>query len=172
LQIEQSRTEIVSYQTTDKNMCHMFDRFLPQYPARIMRIRHISRQLNQDFIRLCQLSDQLDRAAYVDMTMIYEKFLVFTDQIEKRIYQQWWTRAVELQPRKLLEKPFLQYNQDRQDLIDVYFEPKILVTLNECLWWIRMTFDIPYSLSDVYQTRKSFRQMREEANGFIRKFNK
>jgi len=104
-----------------------------------------------------------------ELKFSYEKFLLFANNIQKRLYQEWWTIASELQPRKLLQKAFLKENKY---FIDVYFDPQIIIVLNESLWWIRLNYEIPYSLTDVYNTRKSFRQMREETNEFIRKYNK
>ena len=107
-----------------------------------------------------------------DIKLAYEKLILFADHIEKRIYQEWWTMANQLQPKKLLQKPFLKENKNKIYLIDVYYDPQIIISLSESLWWIRLNYEIPYSLTDVYNTRKSFRQMREETSSFIQKFNK
>jgi hypothetical protein len=105
----------------------------------------------------------------MEIKFTYEKFLLFAQNIQKRLYQQWWTISSELQPKKLLQKSFLKENQY---YLQVYFDPQIIIALNESLWWIRLNYEIPYSLTDVYNTRKSFRRMREETNEFVRKFNK
>lgn len=169
--IEQLRAEIVAHQTLD-DATHFFDRFLPQFPAKVMWIRNLIDCLHQDYHRLVESSDLLEPTQISDLKLAYDKFMALTENIQKRIYQEWWSLASELQPRKLLQKPFLKENHQNKHLIDVYFDPQILIALNESLWWIRMKFEIPFSLTDVYNTRKSFRQMREETNEFIRKFNK
>ena len=137
-----------------------------------MWIRNLVERLHQDYHRFVESSDLLESTQIHDLRLVYDKFVTLAENTQKRIYQEWWSRASELQPRKLLQKPFLKENQQNKHLIDVYFDPQILIALNESLWWIRMKFEIPFSLTDVYNTRKSFRQMREETNEFIRKFNK
>lgn len=130
-----------------------------------MWIRHLLEYLNQNYHSLVQLhlleSTEIENA--------YEKVRHFAQNIQQRLYQQWWAEASELQPKRLLQKAFLKANQS---LLEVYFDPQILIAISESLWWIRMKYEIPYSLTDVYSTRRSFRQMREETNEFVRKFNR
>ncbi|UJR33040.1 hypothetical protein I4U23_020499 [Adineta vaga] len=173
-QIEDLRTKIVSHQTLDesKNLTNQFDHFLPYYSARAMWIRDQIERITKDYNLLQQSSNLPYLIQQNEMKLTYEKFLIFAESIIKRIYQDWWSMANELQPKKLLQKPFLKENQEKKYFIDVFFDPEIILALNESLWWIRLHYEIPYSLTDVYNTRKSFRQMREETNEFIRKFNK
>ena len=137
-----------------------------------MWIRNLIERITKNYSFLTNSSNLLNPIQKSELKLTYEKFLLFADNIQKRIYQQWWTVASELQPKKLLQKAFLTENHEKKYLIDVFFDPQIILALNESLWWIRLNYEIPYSLTDVYNTRKSFRQMREETNGFIRKLNK
>ncbi|CAF2418248.1 unnamed protein product [Rotaria sp. Silwood2] len=173
-QIEDTHAQIASHQTLDdiKNARIFFDLFLPRYPAKAMWIHNLIERITKNY----RLINESSNLPYViqknEIKLAYDKLLIFADNIEKRIYQEWWTISSELQPKKLLLKPFLKENNEKKYLIDVYFDPHIIIALNESLWWIRLHYEIPYSLTDVYNTRKSFRQMREETNGFIRKFDK
>jgi len=130
-----------------------------------MWIRHLIERLTKNYHYLIKSS----LVESMEMKFAYEKFLVFAQNIQQRLYQEWWTISSELQPKKFLEKSFLKENQFN---LHVYFDPQIIMALNESLWWIRLNYEIPYSLTDVYNTRKSFRRMREETNEFVRKFNK
>lgn len=107
-----------------------------------------------------------------EIKLAYDKLILFAKGIQKRTYQEWWTQSNELQPKKLLQKPFLKENHEKKYFINVYFDPQITIALSESLWWIRLNYEIPYSLTDVYNTRKSYRQMKEEMYGLIWKFNK
>lgn len=121
------------------------------------------------------LSQSLSLPYVIQKTEIktaYEKLLLFADKVKKRIYQNWWAVVNELHPKNLLKKPFLKLNNENKHIIDVYFDPRIILALNESLWWRRLDYEIPFSLTEVYNTRHSLRQMREETNGFIRKLNK
>ncbi|CAF0762898.1 unnamed protein product [Adineta steineri] len=173
-EIEDIQTQIAAHQTLDdmKNTINIFDLFLPHYSAKAMWIRNLIKRITKNYDLLIQSSNLSDLIQQNDIKFAYEKFLTFVDNIEKRIYQEWWLLASELQPKKLLQKPFLKENIENKYFIDVYFDPQIILALNESLWWIRLNYEIPFSLTDVYNTRKSFRQMREETNEFIRKFNK
>jgi len=130
-----------------------------------MWIRSLIERLTKNYHSLIQLH----LLEPTDIRSAYEKLLLFAQNIQKRLYQDWWPVASELQPKRLLQKAFLKENKS---FLDVYFDPQIIIALNESLWWIRLKYEIPYSLTDVYSTRKSFRQMREETNEFVRKFNK
>jgi hypothetical protein len=130
-----------------------------------MWIRHLIERLTKNYHYLIKSS----LVESMEIKFAYEKFLVFAQNIQQRLYQEWWTISSELQPKKFLEKSFLKENQFN---LHVYFDPQIIMALNESLWWIRLNYEIPYSLTDVYNTRKSFRRMREETNEFVRKFNK
>jgi hypothetical protein len=130
-----------------------------------MWIRHLIERLTKNYHYLLKSS----LVESMEIKFAYEKFLVFAQNIQQRLYQEWWTISSELQPKKFLEKSFLKENQFN---LHVYFDPQIIMALNESLWWIRLNYEIPYSLTDVYNTRKSFRRMREETNEFVRKFNK
>jgi hypothetical protein len=138
---------------------------VPYYPGKAMWIRNLIERITKNYKFLIK-SSLIDKT---EIKFSYEKFLLFANNTQKRFYQEWWTIASELQPKKLLEKSFLKENNY---FIHVYFDPKIIIVLNESLWWIRLNYEIPYSLTDVYNTRKTFRQMREETIGFIRKYNK
>ena len=173
-QIEDVRSHMVAHQTFDDSQSDtsILDRFLPHYAARAMWIRSLVERINQDYARLSDSSSRADAVETNELKSSYEKVVALADHVEKRIYQEWWTTATDLQPRQLLQKPFLKEHPTSKYRIDVYFDPQIIVALSESLWWMRLKYDIPYSLTDVYNTRKSFRQMREETTGFIRRFNK
>jgi hypothetical protein len=130
-----------------------------------MWIRHLIERITKNYHFLSQ-SHLIKKT---EIKFAYENFLSFAENTQKRLYQDWWTKSSELQPKKLLQKAFLTENKS---FLTVYFDPQILLALNESLWWMRLKYEIPYSLTDVYNTRKSFRQMREETNRFVRKFNK
>ncbi|CAF4640561.1 unnamed protein product [Rotaria sp. Silwood1] len=173
-QIEDIRAQIASHQILDdiKIARNFFDLFLPRYPAKAMWIHNLIQRVTKNYYLLNESSNLPYVIQKNEIKLAYEKLLIFADNTEKRIYQEWWTISSDLQPKKLLLKPFLKENNEKIYLIDVYFDPQIIIALNESLWWIRLSYEIPYSLTDVYNTRKSFRQMREETNGFIRKFDK
>ncbi|CAF0769681.1 unnamed protein product [Adineta ricciae] len=173
-QIEDVRTQIASYQTFDESKAtfNQFNRFLPYYSARAMWIRDQIEWITRTYNLLQQASNLPYLVQQNEVKLAYEKFIIFAESSTKRIYQEWWSMANELQPKKLLQKPFLKENQERKYFIDVFFDPQIIFALNESLWWIRLHYEIPYSLTDVYNIRKSFRQMTEETYEFIRKFNK
>lgn len=164
-EIEDIRTQIASHQTIDDSKVNIFDLYVPYYPGKAMWIRNLIERITKNYKFLIK-SSLIDKT---EIKFSYEKFLLFANNTQKRFYQEWWTIASELQPKKLLEKSFLKENNY---FINVYFDPKIIIVLNESLWWIRLNYEIPYSLTDVYNTRKIFRQMREETIGFIRKYNK
>jgi hypothetical protein len=130
-----------------------------------MWIRHLIEHISKTYHLLTHLPK-------TDIKIAYEKFVSFANNTQKRLYQEWWIISNDLQPKKLLQKAFLKENLTKKYLIDVYFDPQIIIALNESLWWIRLNYEIPYSLTDVYKTKQIFRQMREETNGFIGKFNK
>ncbi len=127
-----------------------------------MWIRHLIERSTKTYNLLTKFESN-------EIQSTYKKFLSFAQNIQNRLYQEWWTISNELHPKKLLQKAFLKENQFH---LQVYFDPQIIRALNESLWWIRLKYEIPYSLTDVYNTRKSFRRMREETNEFVRKFNK
>lgn len=130
-----------------------------------MWIRNLIERITKNYNFLIKFS-LIDK---IEIKLIYEKFLVFANNIQKSLYQDWWTIATDLQPKKLLQKAFLK---EKKNFLESFFDPKIIIRLNESLWWIRLNYEIPYSLTDVYNTRKLLRQMREETNEFIRKYNK
>ena len=163
--MEEIRTQLASHRIFEDLPDKSIDRFLPRSPAKAMWIRHLLERLNHDYHSLIQLH----LLEPTEIENVYEKLRHFAQSIQQRLYQQWWTEASELQPKRLLQKAFLKVNQS---LLEVYFDPHILIALNESLWWIRLKYEIPYSLTDVYSTRRSFRQMREETNEFVRKFNR
>jgi hypothetical protein len=154
-QAEEIRHEIVAPQ--------MFDRLLPRSPAKMMRLRHLGQRLSTDYRRLVDLSDLLDAQQKHEMKTIYDTCRVLAASVEKRTYQSWFSVATELQPTKLLEKPFLKSNAVNKRMIEVFFDPQILLTLSESCCWSRMKYEIPYSLMDVYSKRKSLRHI--ECNG-------
>lgn len=122
--------------------------------------------------RITKIYEILVRSSLIDRNDIqisYEKFVQFAENIQKHLYQNWWTVANDLQPKKLLQKAFLKPNQF---YLQVNFDPQIIIALSESLWWIRLNYEIPYSLIDVYNTRKTFREIREETNEFVRKYNR
>ena len=173
--IEGVRAHMVAHSAFDDGQsdASILDRFLPHFAARAMWIRSLIERIHADYSRLSDSSTSLtDAVERTDLKISYEKVVALAEHVEKRIYQEWWTTATELQPRQLLQKPFLKQHPTSQYHIDVYFDPQIIVALSESLWWMRLKYDIPYSLTDVYNTRKSFRQMREETTGFIRRWNK
>jgi hypothetical protein len=145
---------------------NFLDLFLPYYPGKAMWIRNLIERITKNYHFLIK-SSLIEK---IEINLSYEKFLSFANNIQKRLYQEWWTIASDLQPKKLLQKSFLKENN--KYFIDIFFDPQIIIVLNESLWWIRLNYEIPYSLIDVYNTRKSFRHMREETNEFIRKYNK
>lgn len=130
-----------------------------------MWIRHLIERVTRTYQSLLQ-SPLVDPN---EIQITYDKFLNFAKNIQKRLYQTWWTVANDLQPKKLLQKAFLKPNHF---YLQVSFDPQMIIALNESLWWIRLNYEIPYSLTDVYNTRRSFRQMREETSEFVRKYNK
>jgi lipopolysaccharide export LptBFGC system permease protein LptF len=134
-----------------------------------MWIRHLIEHISKTYHLI---NKSLNLIPKTEIKIAYEKLLSFADNTQKSLYHQWWTIANDLQPKKLLQQSFLKENNSKKYFINVYFDPQIIVALNESLWWLRLNYEIPYSLTDVYKTRKNFRQMREETNGFIRKFNK
>ncbi|CAF1355620.1 unnamed protein product [Rotaria magnacalcarata] len=174
LQIDDIRSQIGSHQILDdeKIARTYFDLFLPHYPAKAMWISSLIERITNSYHLLNQSSNLPFVLQRNEIKLAYEKLLIFAENIQKRIYQEWWTTASELQPKKLLQKPFLKENTEKKHFIDVYFDPQITIALNESVWWIRLNYEIPFSLTDVYNTRKSYRQMKEETHGFIRKFNK
>ena len=137
-----------------------------------MWIRQLIERVKFDYRRLFESAEFFDENQKNELKSTFEKLVLLGENVQQRIYRDWWTVANDLQPKKLLQKPFLKENEEKKHVIDVFFDPQILIALNESLWWIRMRFEIPFSLNDVYNTRRTFRQMREEATGFIRKFNK
>ncbi|CAF4716798.1 unnamed protein product [Rotaria socialis] len=173
-QIDDIRSQIGSHQTLDdeKIARTYFDLFLPHHPAKAMWINSLIERITNSYHLLNQSSNLPFVLQRNEIKLAYEKLLIFAENIQKRIYQEWWTTASELQPKKLLQKPFLKENTEKKHFIDVYFDPQITIALNESVWWIRLNYEIPFSLTDVYNTRKSYRQMKEETHGFIRKFNK
>ena len=163
--MEDIRTQLASHHLFEDLPMKSVDRFRPQYPAKAMWIGHLINRLSKDYHFLIQLH----LLESTDIESAYDKVLYFAENVQQRLYQQWWAEASELQPKRLLQKAFLKENQS---LLRVYFDPQIIIALNESLWWTRLKYEIPYSLTDVYSTRKSFRQMREETNEFVRKFNR
>lgn len=159
--IEDIRTQITSYQTTTIS----YDLLIPNAPGQAMWIGHLIERITKTY----QILMNFSLIDHNDLKIIYEKFLSYALNIEKRLYHDWWNLANNLQPKKLLQKAFIKENKY---FLNISFDSKIIIILNESLWWTRLNYDIPYSLTDVYNTRKLLRQMREETNEFIRKYNK
>ena len=149
---------------TDFSRCRIDDEY-PKCSGKVMRIRRWFDRFKFNFDLI------LDENEKSKIENRREKVRRSVEEMETKIFQLWWNETTEIDAKQLLKKVFLKRNSKKSSLIDVDFDREIIDALNESLVWSRMNFQIPFSLIEVYQTRRSLTKLREKTNEIVRKFN-
>uniref|UniRef100_A0A3P8VN13 Dynein axonemal heavy chain 2 n=1 Tax=Cynoglossus semilaevis TaxID=244447 RepID=A0A3P8VN13_CYNSE len=87
-----------------------------------------------------------------------------------RKYFSEWNHKLDGQYLKALEQPLLVRNRDSPAKLDVNFD-NLSNLFAEIHYWDRLQFEIPQSVSDLYQDREEFRALREKALLLVRSYN-
>ncbi|CAI5672498.1 unnamed protein product [Oreochromis niloticus] len=91
------------------------------------------------------------------------------DEIVRKNFSE-WTQKLDVQYLKRLEQPLMVRCKDKK--LDINFDNNLLNLFSEIQCWDRLKFEIPQSVSDIYQDREDLRGLRQQVLLLVREYNR
>ncbi|KAM9717113.1 dynein axonemal heavy chain 2 [Menidia menidia] len=95
----------------------------------------------------------------------------FLDEIIRKNFSEWCQR-LDGQLLKKLDQPLLVRSKDTPAKLGVNFDKNLLKLFSEIHYWDRMKYEIPQSVSNMYQGRENIRIVRESVLLLSRNYNR
>ncbi|XP_075307002.1 dynein axonemal heavy chain 2 [Odontesthes bonariensis] len=83
-----------------------------------------------------------------------------------------WSQKLDRQLLKKLEQPLLVRCKDTPAKLDINFDKYLLSLFSEIHYWVRLKYEIPHCVSDMYQSREDIRVLRERVLLLSRNYNR
>ncbi|XP_070785989.1 dynein axonemal heavy chain 2 [Enoplosus armatus] len=101
----------------------------------------------------------------------YGQTIQVLDEMVRKNFSE-WSQNLDGQYLKRLEQPLMARCKDKTAKLDINFDNNLLTLFSEIHYWDRLKFEIPQSVSDVYQDREDLRGLRERSLLLIRDYNR
>ncbi|XP_039997326.1 dynein heavy chain 2, axonemal [Xiphias gladius] len=101
----------------------------------------------------------------------YGQMVQVLDEMVRKYFSE-WNQNLDGQYLKRLGQPLLVRCKDNSAKLDINFDNNLLNLFSEIHYWDRLKFEIPQSVSGIYQDREDLRSLREKALLLVRNYNR
>ncbi|XP_029381754.1 dynein heavy chain 2, axonemal [Echeneis naucrates] len=101
----------------------------------------------------------------------YAQMVQVMDELVRTNFSE-WNKSLDGQYIKRLEQPLMLRCKKSSAKLDISFDNNLLHLFSEIHYWSQLKFDIPQSLSDIYQNRDDLGALRERVLLLVRNYNR
>uniref|UniRef100_A0A3Q3RVK4 Dynein axonemal heavy chain 2 n=1 Tax=Mastacembelus armatus TaxID=205130 RepID=A0A3Q3RVK4_9TELE len=101
----------------------------------------------------------------------YGQVVQVLDEMVRSTYNM-WSQSLDGHYLKALEQPLMVRCKDKTSKLNINFDNNLLNLFSEIYYWDRLKFEIPQSVSNVYQSREDLIGLRERALVLVRDYNR
>uniref|UniRef100_A0A4W6ECP9 Dynein axonemal heavy chain 2 n=1 Tax=Lates calcarifer TaxID=8187 RepID=A0A4W6ECP9_LATCA len=144
---------------------------MPRIAGQAHWLRALRRRLDRPMEVLQKAHFMPESYSRKQVIYTYSQTVQVLDEMVRKNFSE-WNQNLDGQYLKRLEQPLMVRCKDNSAQLDVNFDNNLLNLFSEIHYWDRLKFEIPQSVSDIYQDREELRGLRERALLLVRDYNR